>query len=262
MFQERIKKIVEEGYDISLSEVINEAFNLVFKKILLMSILFMVMYFIVNLVAQYLAYTIAGVDLQEFFSTYVELVSSGNPERLASYILSIEDEMNVASAISVVFSLLIFPMSIGYVEMVKNADLGSSYSFSDIFKPYTSSKAVGLMMIYVAIIILTVVGFMLCVLPGFYILTALSLAPMIYWFNKEVSFGEALTGSLKVVNKNFFTILLAFAVLSILGALGMILCYVGLLVTMPITYAGYYFVYKKIFMKEDYNSEIEQIGEV
>lgn len=262
MFQQKIQKIVEEGYDINISEIVNKAFNIVFKKILFLSVLFTLGYFILNLASQYLAYTIAGVDLVEFFNVYIELASTGNIERLESYILSIEDGMNLATVISLVFSLLIFPMSIGYIEMVKNADLGLQYSFADIFKPYTSSKVIGLIVIYVAVMILGFIGFMLCVLPGLYIITALSLAPMIYWFNQEVSFGEALTGSLKVVNKNFFTVLLAFFVVGIIGALGMMFCYVGVLVTMPVMYAGFYFIYKQIFMNEEYESEIEQIGEL
>lgn len=260
MFQEKVNKIISEGYNLNISEIIGNAYNVVVKKLLLWSILFMLIYTVITFFLQYLAYTIAGVDLQEFINTYVELMSSGNIERLESYIESIEGEVNMASMISAVFSLLILPLMMGYVEMVKNADLGLDYSLSDLLKPYKSSKLMGLIVIHIAIMILSMVGLMLCILPGFYIMTALSLAPMIYWFNKEVSFGEALTGSLKVVNKNFFNVLFTFIILILISIAGVFLCYVGIFVTVPMAYAGFYFIYKQIFMKEENYNEIDEIG--
>ncbi len=260
MFQEKVNKIMEEGYNLNISEIIGEAYNVVIKRLLLWSILFMVLYTMVTAFLQYLAYTIAGVDLQEFINTYIELASSGNIERLESYIQSIQGEMNMASIISAALSLLVVPMMMGYIEMVKNVDLGLDYSFSDVFKPYKSSKLIGLIVIHIAIMILSMVGLMLCILPGIYIMTALSLAPMIYWFHKEVSFGEALTGSLKVVNKNFFNVFFAFVILVLISVTGIFLCYIGMFVTVPIAYAGFYFVYKQIFMKEENYNEIDEIG--
>ncbi|MFV0530263.1 MAG: hypothetical protein ACK5MD_02370 [Flavobacteriales bacterium] len=262
MFQEKINNVISEGYSLNLSEIVSNAYNIVVKKLLLKSILFMLLYLAISITVQYISYWIAGVDIQEVFSTYLELASSGNIERLPAYITSIESELNTASMISTVFSLLVIPLTIGYVEMVKNADLGLNHSFSDLFKPYKSSKLLGLIMIYITIIILSVVGIMLCVLPGFYIMTALSLAPMIYWFNDQVSFGESLTGSLKVVNKNFFNVFFTLIILSLISVVGMLMCYIGIFVTVPITYAGFYFMYKQIFMKKEHYDEIEEIGGV
>ncbi len=260
MFKERINKIIEEGYELNISEIISNAYNVAIKKLFIWSVLFMLLYFVITLFFQYLAYTIAGVDLMELVDTYIDLASSGNVERLNSYIMSIQGQMNVASMISVAFSSLLMPLMMGYVEMVKNADLGLKHSFSDVFKPYTSSKIIGLMIIYIAIIVLTIVGLMLCALPGIYIMTALSLAPMMYWFNDDASFGEALTGSIKVVNKNFFSVFFAFLLLCLLSVAGMFLCYIGMVITVPIAYAGFYFVYKQIFMKEENYKEIDEIG--
>ncbi len=260
MFKKRINRIIEEGYELNISEIISNAYNVAIKKLFIWSILFMLMYFVIIVFFQYLAYTIAGVDLKELIDTYIELASSGNIERLNSYIMSIQGQLNYASFISWGFSLLFMPLMMGYVEMVKNVDLGLKYSFSDILKPYTSSKIVGLMIIYIAIMLLSVVGFMLCIFPGVYIMTALSLAPMMYWFNDDASFGEALTGSLKIVNKSFFNVFFAFLLLLLLSVTGMFLCYIGLIITVPISYAGFYFVYKQIFMKEENYKEIDEIG--
>ena len=61
MFQQKVNKIVTEGYDINISETISSAYNLVVKKILAWSVLFMLMYLALSFLIQFLAYTIAGI---------------------------------------------------------------------------------------------------------------------------------------------------------------------------------------------------------
>ena len=85
MFQEKINRIVEDGYDLNISNILGQAYNLVIKKVLLLSILFSVFYFFITMLVQYISYVIAGVNISEFIETYTELVALGDIERLESY---------------------------------------------------------------------------------------------------------------------------------------------------------------------------------
>lgn len=257
MLKEKLEQIKKTGYRLSASETLKRAYTMVFKKILLQSALFFISYFILLSLAQYISYKVSGFDLGEYIREYKKIASSGNIEQLSEF-LKTNTPYSVSTTILYYGMLiLINPLLVGFVEMVKNADLGKKYSLTDVFIPYTSPKVFGIMMITFIIILLSMIGMAFYIIPGIYIVAVLSLAPMIYWFNKEASFGESLSASITVVNRNFWSVLGTLILLAFIAVLGIFAFFVGIIFTLPIFYAGCYFMYKAIFMK---HTETEDMG--
>lgn len=78
-------------------------------------------------------------------------------------------------------------------------------------------------------------------------------------FSNETSIGKIISYSWNLAKKNFFMIILFIFVAGLIGSLGVILCYIGLIATMPIVYCMYYECYKDVLFINDDN-EINQIS--
>ena len=85
------------------------------------------------------------------------------------------------------------------------------------------------------------IGLLLCIIPGLFVLAFFGLAPY-FFIDQRMSLGEALTASRMAVSTKglAFPILLSIVV----GFLGIILCFFGLLVTEPIAYVAVAFLYR------------------
>jgi|GEM_PF-6901637 len=257
MLKEKLEQIKKTGYHLSASETLRSAYTMVFKKILLQSALFFISYFILLSLAQYISYKLSGFDLGEYIREYKRIASSGNIEQLSDFLITNTPYSRYTTLLYYGMIILINPLLVGFVEMVKNADLGRKYSLTDVFIPYTSPKVFGIIMITFIIMLLSNIGMSFYIIPGIYVATLLSLAPMIYWFDKDTSFGESLSASITVVNRNFWSILRTLILLAFIAVLGMFAFFIGIIFTLPIFYAGCYFIYKAIFMQ---HTETENMG--
>lgn len=85
------------------------------------------------------------------------------------------------------------------------------------------------------------IGLVLCIVPGLLVLAFFGLAPF-FFIDKRMSLGEALTASRMAVQTKglAFPVLLSIVV----GFLGIILCFVGVLITEPIAYVAVAFLYR------------------
>ncbi len=68
----------------------------------------------------------------------------------------------------------------------------------------------------------------------------------------------AMKASMSIVKNNIGTVLIFIILCNIVNTLGVMLCYVGLLVTMPLVYIAYYYAFAEVFQIEtkDPNDEI------
>lgn len=149
----------------------------------------------------------------------------------------------VGSLASVVISP---PLSVGYFFVADKIRRGEAYTFNNFFDGF---KAPFGQLIVLSLIssILTIVGTIFCILPGIYLAIGYSLSNCVLVFHK-FEFWEAMEASRKVVSKNFWTFLGLFLVMSIGGALAIILsCGVGLLFVAPVIVLTIYCIYIKIF---------------
>lgn len=128
-----------------------------------------------------------------------------------------------------------------FLKLVRGepADLGDAFAgFSLAFVPLMLFSIVGQL--------LQSVGFLLCLLPGIYLIVAWMFTPLLI-MDKKLDFWDAMEVSRKVVTRHWW-ILFALFLLSLLLLLAgtLVLC-VGFFIAMPITTAATVYAYEDIF---------------
>lgn len=144
---------------------------------------------------------------------------------------------------SVAFGLLAGPMLVGYMRMLKAEDEGRTISIADVFKGFDdfvpSLLAVLLTSITVSI------GFMLCVLPGLLLMAMLPMAAYLVACGEKDGIA-AIKRAWELVKANLLGAFLCMLVLGIIGNLGVLLCGVGVVITLPIAFIGTYHMAKQM----------------
>lgn len=112
---------------------------------------------------------------------------------------------------------------------------------ADVGKAYTYDRWGEWILFSIVFGLFVGIGLALCIIPGLIILAFFGLAPY-FFLERQMSLGQALTASRMAVS----TKSLAFPVLLsiVVGALGLIVCGVGALVTFPIAYVAVAFLYR------------------
>ncbi len=101
--------------------------------------------------------------------------------------------------------------------------------------------------------ILAAIGYVFCIIPGLIVVGTTFLAfPLMA--DTEISPLDAIARSFEVLKRDMLMAVLFFLVLAIVANLGVILCYVGVIVTMPLLFLGTSLVYRDFF-PERFSSE-------
>ena len=141
------------------------------------------------------------------------------------------------------FGLLTGPMVVGYMKMIKIEDEGGKPEIADVFKGFDNFVP-ALLAVLVGSIIVSI-GYMLCVLPGMLLMAIIPTAAYL------VASGEndginALKRAWEAVKGNLLGAFFCMLILGIIGNLGLILCFVGIIVTLPIAFIGSYHMAKQL----------------
>ncbi|WP_460218051.1 hypothetical protein [Psychroserpens sp. MEBiC05023] len=126
-------------------------------------------------------------------------------------------------------------------------------------KPYFG-KTIKLSLAYFGI---SLIATLLCVFPLIYVMVPLSILPVVYAFNPELSDSNLIKVSFELGNKKW---LIAFGLTLIAGFLaqivGMLMCGIGIFVTASFAAIPVYFIYKEVIGFQDNNEiNIKVIGE-
>lgn len=138
----------------------------------------------------------------------------------------------LGAAISgVAAGILTGPMLVGYYRLLQKEARGEAVDIGDLFRGF--DDFVPALVAALVSGLATIVGYLCCVVPG------LLLMPLTVLSCYFVALGEkdgiqAVKRAFELVKQNLLMGMIAMIVLSILGSLGAILCFVGLLVTMPV----------------------------
>lgn len=143
--------------------------------------------------------------------------------------------------------LLLGPMLVGYMRMIEREDRGEAVQIGDIFRGFDDFVPA-----FVAGLISTLVvslGFFLCFIPGLLIMALPSVA--LY----RVARGErdgvaAFNQAWRTVTGNLGSAFVCALVLGVVGGLGFLLCWVGALVTLPLSTIGSYFMARQLVGEE------------
>jgi uncharacterized membrane protein len=133
------------------------------------------------------------------------------------------------------FGLLNGPMLVGYMRMNAKEMAGEPVTVGDLFRGFDDFVPALLAVLLGSIAV--AVGFLFCIIPGLLLTPIVAVAAWI------VAEGEkdgivALQRAWALLRQYFLPIFLCNLVLSIIGGLGVLLCYVGLLLTLPISMIG------------------------
>lgn len=122
----------------------------------------------------------------------------------------------------------------GQAANVETAFSGFRIAFVDLF------------LAWAVMFVLTLIGFLLFLLPGIYLTVAWMFALLIV-IDQRLPFWPALEMSRRVVNRHWFKLFWFSVVLLLINVLGLLFCVVGFFLTAPITLAATVFAYEDIF---------------
>jgi len=128
-----------------------------------------------------------------------------------------------------------------YLKLIRGENPGIGDAFSG-FGPSIGQ----LILLSLALNILTLVGYVLCVVPGIYLAVAWFFSiPLV--IDRQLHFWEAMELSRRMVNKHWFLVLAFLVVYAVLSMAGVLACCIGILVTVPISIAALMYAYETIF---------------
>ena len=178
----------------------------------------------------------------------------------------------LSSTLSFINSIIAIPLNAGFYVVALKLTKHRPTIFSDFFRGF--NYFLPLFLASLVIGIFTVVGILLCISPGITylvttgvsaigiillilgILLALVFAIVLavtYLFTfpliieRKMAFWEAMETSRKVVGKRWFSFLGLWILLALINFAGMLLCFLGLIITVPLWYCSVVAAYEDVF---------------
>ena len=85
-----------------------------------------------------------------------------------------------------------------------------------------------------------------CILPGIYLAVGYTFAlPLV--IDKKMEFWPAMEVSRRVVHEHWWSVFALLIVLAIVGFLGCLMCFVGVVITVPLATGAFMYVYEDLF---------------
>ena len=142
------------------------------------------------------------------------------------------------------FIITVPPLSIGLVRFNAKVLAGETASFDDLFSGFADFGASWLMLL--VMVPFLIVGFMLCMIPGYY----LAIAWILCWnllADKRGSFWECLEMSRQAVTAHWGWAFLLLIVAQFVAQVGFIACLVGIFATLPLYSLMLSAAYRRLF---------------
>ncbi|ULC59217.1 hypothetical protein MBM09_15085 [Flaviramulus sp. BrNp1-15] len=245
---DRLLQKIENAKDLDFSSIfdsVTELFKKVWLKGFVMILILMVFAIGINLLFTLIGLTpnsnpfLNGFDLESYSEFYSSNVIYNIPQ-------------------TILVSTITMTMVAGFYRICKQVILGENVTdeyFYFLKKEYFS-KLLMLGIIHTAI---ATVAQLMFFIPYIYVFVPLAYFTIIFANNPHLTEGEIVKASFKLGNKKWLISFGTMFVAGILGMLGVIACFVGLLFTISIVYLPVFFIYNEVVGFDD-TSEIEQIG--
>lgn len=195
---------------------------------------------------------------------YIEMIqNAGDPYYQPSFF----DDFNIGMI--VLWYLLVFVLSF-FMQIINMSVLGRFYNVMRIEDLDFQEDAGGyfdlakthfgkMLVLSLATIAIAVLAAMLCYLPLFYAIVPLHWIYPMFIFNTKLSVMETIKAAFKFANKNWAVFFGLGFVCSIISGLGVILCYIGVILTAFFSYIATYVTYRDTIGFDEAN-EIDEIG--
>lgn len=216
-----------------------------------------------------------------FVAIYIPMLSSIS-EQIESGGYDPNDASNLIEAQSTYFQYMILGVTFilgivntglvaGFYRIIKCIDFGEPFSFADffaLFRPKYLGKlfAIAAFSLLIALINLIAETFLPQLMAsllniGLSIILSVytTLFVVFFAFNSELEASDIFVLSFRFGSKKWLVLFGLLIVTGIMGMLGVIACFIGIIFTISIVYLPVYLVYKDIFGFDE-KSEIEQIG--
>lgn len=126
------------------------------------------------------------------------------------------------------------PLLAGFQIFCMKKLLGRRAEFADLFKGF--NFFVPALVAFLVISLFTFAGSLLCIIPGL-VVAAMYKFTYLFIVDKRMDFWPAMQASHAVVKNDYFGFTMFLIVMALVNLLGVICCVVGVLVTMPLTFA-------------------------
>lgn len=149
----------------------------------------------------------------------------------------------VSAVGSISVGLLAGPMLVGYMRMIEREDRGEKAQIGDVFRGF-DDLVPALVAGLISFLVLSL-GFALCFIPGLLIM-ALPVVALYLVAHGEQDGVAAFNRAWSTVTKNLGSAFWCALVLGIVGGLGALLCWVGVLVTAPVSMIASYYMARQL----------------
>ncbi|WP_300673517.1 beta-carotene 15,15'-monooxygenase [Soonwooa sp.] len=209
-------------------DIISHAFE-TYKGVILYAIVTMVLYFIISFVVQ----AISGFNSQ---AVYQEIISSGG--QIDYFAIP---GIRTYYGFSALFGLLLSPLFLGLIYISHKVNTKQQVAFGDLFYAY-KENLVNILIYSLITGIISSIGFSLCVIPGLLVMPLFFIGYPILLFEKASAM-DALSKSFNIAKDNYGTFLGVAILAFLISIAGIILCGIGLLVTLPFYLTAAYSLY-------------------
>lgn len=246
-----IQQKIQHVKALDFGQIFNDSIEL-FKKVWLqgfMMLLIMMAFTIPFMFIIYLPLMLLGL---------ADVTSPGAIESLAPFALL----LTLIAYLLFVFAMIVvsFGLKAGLYRIIRQKDMsaiGSDDYFFFLRRPYLR-KTINLSMSYFGI---SLVATLLCYFPIIYVSVPLSLMPVFYAFNPELSVSNIIKASFDLGNKKW---LITFGLTLIAGLLalmlGALLCGFGMFLTVSFATIPVYCIYKEVIGFADSDHDMKLIG--
>ena len=144
----------------------------------------------------------------------------------------------------IVIGLVSYPLYAGLTMLAIKRSVGAPTNAFMVFDYY--SKIIPIFLLYVLMTILVVLGFVLLVIPGIYLMVAYSLAiPLLV--EKNMRLWDALEASRKMISKRWFSVFGLYLVVLVIILISIVPLGIGLIWTLPFALVVPGIIYRNMF---------------
>jgi len=146
------------------------------------------------------------------------------------------------------------PISAGYYLVIHRIFQKQPLSFENFFEGFKIFLPV--LMVSIVVNLITTIGFVLLIIPGLaFALLFLFSMPLVVFGNLD--YFSAMEVSRKIVMRNFGEFVILGLVITLINIIGLLMFAVGVVVTIPLSYAIIYLAYKDIIGFDDTQNETD-----
>lgn len=209
------------GPEKSSGGIISHAFD-TYKGVFLYALLAMVIYFLISMIVQ----PISGFDSMAMS----EEMRSADGDFSAIDFTSIPG-LQLYYGLSGLVGILLAPLFVGVIYLANQYSFKQKLDFADLFIGY-KQNFVNIVVYGLISSIITSLAFVLCILPGFFVLPFFLIGYPIVLF-ENASFSEAMSKSFNIAKENYGTFLGASVLGILISIAGVFLCGIGIVATAP-----------------------------